>query len=79
MGSERDDRGNPNRLMSVLRTEYVADVAVGDPLMLTPRLAFCILPDGVALNHPEVVPQRSGSVSGVASVASVSPWYQDHP
>jgi hypothetical protein len=61
--------------MCVLKTEYVADVAVGDPLMLTPRLARCVLPlpDGVALYHPKVVPQKSGSVSGFASVASVSP------
>lgn len=61
--------------MSVLKSEYVADVAVGDPLMLPPRLAYlyCILPDGVALYLPEVVPQRSGSVSSFASTASASP------
>ena len=75
MGSERGGKGNLNQLMSVLKTEYVADVAVGDPLLVIPRLGFCILPDGVALNHPdpEVALQRSGSVSGFASVASVSP------
>jgi hypothetical protein len=62
--------------MSVLKSEYVADVAVGDPLMLPPRLAYsyCILPDGVAaLYLPEVVPRRSGSVSSSASTASASP------
>jgi hypothetical protein len=73
VGNERDDKGNPNRLMSVLKNEYVADVAVGDPLMLTPRLGYCILLDGADRYHTEVVPQRSGSVSGVASAASVSP------
>lgn len=75
MGSGRDERGNPNQLMSVLKTEYVADVAVDDSLMLTPRVACCILPDGVALYHPnpKVVPQKSGSVSGFASAASASP------
>ena len=73
VGSERGDKGNLNQLMRVLKTDYVADVAVGDPLSLTPRLAFRILPDGVALSHPEVVLQRSGSVSGSASVASASP------
>jgi hypothetical protein len=73
VGSERDDKGDLNQLMCVLKIEYVADVAVGDPLMLTPRLAYYILPDGVALYRPEVVLQRSGSVSGSASVASVSP------
>ena len=74
MGSERDEKGtNLNRLMSVLKTGYVADVAVGDPLMVTPRLTCCVLPDGVALYHPKVVPQKSGSVSGFASAASASP------
>jgi hypothetical protein len=59
--------------MSVLKIEYVADVAVGDLLMLTPRLGCRILPDGVALYHPKAVPQKSGSVSGFASAASASP------
>jgi hypothetical protein len=75
VGSERGEKGNPNQLMRVLKTGYVADVAVGDPLLVTPRLpvAFRILPDGVALYLPKVVLRRSGSVSGFASVASASP------
>lgn len=31
MGSERGEKGDLNQLMSVLKTDYVADVAVGDP------------------------------------------------
>ncbi len=73
MGNERDEKGNPNQLMSVSNNEYVADVAGGDPLMLTPRPVYTTLPDGVALYLPEVAPQRSGSVSGFASTASASP------
>jgi len=73
VGSERDERGNLNQLMSVLRDQRVADVPVGDPLILTPRLAYCNLPDGVALYPPEVAPRRSGSVSGFSSVAGSSP------
>jgi len=56
-----------------LRDQRVADVPVGDPLILTPRLAYCNLPDGVALYPPEVAPRRSGSVSGFSSVAGSSP------
>ena len=73
VGSEMDEKGNLNQLMSVLKTGCVADVAVDDPLMLTPRLACRFLPDGVALYHPKVVPQKSGSVSGFALAASASP------